>query len=131
MVLAGTGLGLQAKMENSNNGPNQRWTVMEYADAYQIINDQSNGALDVFNGNGKDGTKVITYAFHGGQNQRWDIIENETEQGTYRILSRVPGVQALSIQTATNNPTYNAVIYTYPANQGGVYDQTFQLVAQN
>ncbi|WP_226004875.1 S8 family serine peptidase [Natrinema salinisoli] len=50
---------------------------------YWIENVNSGKAIDVLDGGTSDGDDVVQWGYWGGDNQRWDVIEND--DGTYRI----------------------------------------------
>jgi endo-1,4-beta-xylanase len=79
---------------------------------YRIINRQSGKALDA--GGSGDGANVQIYAYHGGQNQQWRLVD--VGSGYYRIEGRQSG-KVLDVANQSTSNGANVQIYSYWGGQ--------------
>ena len=59
---------------DANNQTNQKWTYN--GATKQIVSLNSGKCLDALYGGTKNGTKIIQYQCHGGNNMKWDLLPN-------------------------------------------------------
>jgi hypothetical protein len=87
---------------------------------YKLEAVHSGKALDVEGASTSDGANVHQWAYGGGENQQWDIVENE--DGTYRLLARHSG-KALDVENASTSDGANVHQWAY----GGYDNQKWTL----
>lgn len=70
------------RLSSVNNSRSQLWTLetVPNSNAYVIRSlENDNIVLDLSGSSSVDGTPVLTYSYHGGQNQQWRIEEGSPD----------------------------------------------------
>lgn len=114
----------------------QRWKIIPVGNGYyNIICASENKALDASGGKAKNGTNIIIYKLHGGNNQKFrfektgtisdtDISQNELENGTYMICSSLDENKVLDVNKASLYTGVN--IFLYSSSNGANQQFVFQ-----
>lgn len=97
--------------DNGTYASNQIFNIKydEQKNCYYISNSTANLFLDVYGGDTADGTDVIFWPFHGGENQQWQIQKDE-EDGGYIIMSVSSG-KAIDVYGGSNNIANKIIIW--------------------
>jgi hypothetical protein len=93
---------------DNGNRPNQRFKLTRDAQGYYTIQNIRSGLmLDLSGSRAANGTEIVQWASHGGNNQKWRLIPNTN--GSYTIASKINESYCLDL------PGYASANNTEPA----------------
>lgn len=89
------------RMAQLDHGENQRWKVDSQGRIVCAVRPAGatvDVALDIVGASDSNGASVVAYPAHGNDNQQWDLHWVYKPLGLVRIISRLPGQRALTVE---------------------------------
>ncbi len=97
-----SGKGQNVHQWSGSTANNTKWRIRSDGNGWFTIENKTGGYLDNANGSTADGNNVLTYSYHGGENQKWKFSRTTVPKFSVSISNhKVPSSTAAYYKTSS------------------------------